>query len=217
MYIYSSSCTEIQSHSFGMKCVIKLYVRQDVYMLLKLLSRTNTVSSSFCEKVCCCFSAWIWISLKISASAQQNFILIKTKNKSEDSQFSPLTNIGAIIDGGTMWGAAGVGGWRMGADQRTEDRAGRWVEDGRRMGRGRSLTWSWSAVKLVRALLEGLGWLTSCSVGTAPSMLTLLPEILIQTQTEKIYVKKHLFSEHEPFRLFWVLFFRSGLLFWSLK
>lgn len=46
-----------------------------------------------------------------------------------------------------------------------------WMKKRRR----RSWTCSWSAVKLVRALLEGLGWLISCSVGTAPSMLTLFP------------------------------------------
>lgn len=38
------------------------------------------------------------------------------------------------------------------------------------------LTCSWSAVKLVRALLAGLGWFTSCSEGTAPSTLTPFPK-----------------------------------------
>jgi len=37
------------------------------------------------------------------------------------------------------------------------------------------LTCSWSAVKLVRALLAGLGWFTSCSEGTAPSTFTPFP------------------------------------------
>ena len=36
-------------------------------------------------------------------------------------------------------------------------------------------TWSWSAVKLVRALFAGFGWLTSCSVRRAPSTLIPLP------------------------------------------
>lgn len=37
-------------------------------------------------------------------------------------------------------------------------------------------TWSWSAVKLVRALFAGFGWFTSCSVSSAPSTLIPLPE-----------------------------------------
>lgn len=37
-------------------------------------------------------------------------------------------------------------------------------------------TWSWSAVKLVRALFAGFGWLTSCSVRRAPSTVIPLPE-----------------------------------------
>lgn len=49
------------------------------------------------------------------------------------------------------------------------------LREGWRAAAAAAFTCSWSAVKLVRALLEGLGWLTSCSVGTAPSMLTLLP------------------------------------------
>ena len=53
-------------------------------------------------------------------------------------------------------------------------------------------TCSWSAVKLVRALLEGFGWLISCSVGTAPSMLTLFPaeKTLIKTHDSKQNKKK---------------------------